>query len=261
MIKSLKTGDYSTTLTQKAIEERTNKLEDHISSAPFKKKNAKHRSLLLLYLLIVFVLCVIPFVVPKYNNALQRVIHANETFVKPLKYEIKITNTNFSVYRNSNYILKVSVTGEELPSELYIQSDGIREKLQKKSNTQFEYEFVNIRQNTDFKLVNDEYNSPEYTLKVIDKPKILNYTFWLNYPPYLGKQNEILQNQNSILVPKGTQVLVKLVTEGTDHIKSNYGTTLYNKKVIENQVDFSYYIINHGNIMFLCTARWNFLCG
>ncbi len=250
LIKSLKTGDYSVALTQKAIEERTNKLEDHISSASFKKKSVKHRSMLLLYLLIGFTLCLIPFVVPKYNNALQRVIHANETFVKPLKYKIEIINTDFSVYRNSNYTLKVSVTGEELPSELYIQSEGIREKLQKKSNTQFEYEFVNVKQNTDFKLVNDEYNSPEYTLKVIDKPKILNYTLWLNYPPYLGKQNEILQNQNSILVPKGTQVLLKLVTEGTDHIKSNYGTVSYNKKVIENQVDFSYYIINQDNIMF-----------
>jgi hypothetical protein len=240
-------------LTEKAIEERTHKLEAHIASEPFKKRNAKLFLLLMVYILITIGLCTIPIFVPNYNNAIQRVIHAGETYAKPLKYEVKIENSDFSVFRNSNYVLKVTVTGEELPSELFIQAEGVKEKLQKKSNSKFEYEFVNVRQNIEFQIINDEYKSPSYTLKVIDQPKILNYTLWLNYPPYLGKQNEILQNQNNVLVPKGTQVMLKLVTEGTDRVKSDFGAVSFNKRVLENQVEFTYNIMSSGDIRFFAS--------
>jgi len=257
LIKSLKTGQYSTILTQRAIEERTFKIEDHISSSSFKHKNKNRKVRLLGYLFFMAIVSTLFISSTNYQGAINRFININENFSKPLKYDVYIKNKEFSVYRNENFKLEINVVGEELPSELLIRYNGVSEKLRKVSNSEFEYTFTNIRESLDFELFNSEYNSPKHKIKVIDKPKILNYTLQLNYPSYLGKQNEILENQNSILVPQGTQLLVKIITEGTDLVTDNFGKSINQSNgknnlslfsyIIEKQEDISYKA-SHSNV-------------
>lgn len=249
LIKSLKTNYYSEELTKKAIEERTEKLQQYVSTESFKKKRNIRTFKLFIYIVTIFLLAVIPFIIPTYNSALQRVIQADKEFSKPLPYSIFLENKDLSVFKNENLILKVKIEGEELPLELYIQYNSVKEKLQKTSPTEYTFEFTNIKQSFDFQLLNDEYKSNMFNVNVIEKPKILNYTISLNYPSYVGKQNEQIQNQNSILVPQGTQLSINLVTEGVDRIDRSLLGKSVSEKVSNNQLNISYSIINQSDIM------------
>ncbi len=244
LIKTLKSNYYSESLTHKAIEERTQKIETFLASDDFKKKKKRNYVNIIFYIFTLVALSSIPFFIPSYNMALNRVLQPSTAFSKPLPYTVTLINSQLSAYKNENIKIQVEVKGEELPSDLSIKGEGFSEKLFKKSNTLFEYEFLNIKKSIDFQLFNDEYISPNYTVKVVEKPRILNYSITLNYPAYVGKQDEVLENQSNLLIPKGTLATIKVITEGTDLLQSEFGAQKFQNIVTNNQTQFKYIMGN-----------------
>jgi hypothetical protein len=249
LIKSLKSTQYSKELTEKAIEERTEKIHEYVISEPFRKKQNRRYLKLSLFVILMIFLALIPLIIPTYHHALSRVIHANTQYSKPLPYTVTVQNKDLSVFKNENLSIQVKIVGEELPSELYIQSNSVKEKMQKKSPTSYDFEFTNIKQSFEFQIVNNEYISTTYKVNVVEKPRILNYVVTLNYPAYVGKQSEQLQNQNLLLIPQGTQVSIQFVTEGTDRVESSFLTKTDQIKIVENKGSISYNIVNQSDIL------------
>ncbi len=255
LIKTLKFGYYSESLTKKAIEERTEKIELFIKSDDFKKKKRKNHIYLFLYLLLIGLLFSIPFVIPTYNLALNRVLQPTTQFSKPLPYTINIVDNNLSAFKNENFTIHIQVKGEELPTDLSIKGDNFSEKLIKKSNTNYEFEFLNIKKDIEFQLFNDEFFSQKYLLKMVEKPRILNYSIALYYPTYVGKQDETVENQSNLLLPRGTRATVKVVTEGTDKLLTSYASFNSVGYPNNNQSQFVYNIVNQENINIYATHQ------
>lgn len=213
----LKTQSYfSSELIDKAIEERKELVLETVEKKDFKKDVKRNKKWASLFLFLSFLILLIPMFSSKYKNAVLRTIDITTPYQKPIPYSISILNESLTCYRNENFDLKVELSGENYPSEIFLNVNGIKSKLKKETVNIFSYQFSNIKSTTNFTIETDEYTSPNYTLKIIDKPQILHYKISANYPVYLNRKNEIFENLNFISVPVGTILQYEFLSENTD---------------------------------------------
>lgn len=192
------------------------------------RKYAKYALLILLVLGTVMLFNNTIFTAPTH-----RIIHYNRQFEKPAPYRLVIQNKKLQTFENDNFVLKVKVQGDEVPEEVFINIDGVEYNMQQNKGHEFWYEFRNLQQAVSFYLFTREVKTADYTLDVLSKPLLLNFSIELNYPPYIGKPNETVDNGGDISVPEGTKITWKMHSRNTDMIyfRHNERTdTLYPSK-------------------------------
>ncbi len=173
-----------------------------------------------------------------FNNTIftaptHRIIHYNRQFEKPAPYQLVIQNKKLQTFENEDFVLNVKVQGDEVPEEVFINIDGVEYSMQQNKEHEFWYEFRNMQHTARFYMFTHEVKTTDYTLEVLEKPLMLNFSIELNYPLYIGKPNEIVDNGGDISVPEGTKITWKMHSRNTDMIyfrHNNRVDTLYPNK-------------------------------
>ena len=75
-----------------------------------------------------------------------------------------------------------------------------------------------MQQSINFYIEANEIQSQNYQINVIGTPTIENISLDLNYPSYLGRRNETIQNSGNLTVPEGTNITWKVATSKTDAV-------------------------------------------
>lgn len=166
-------------------------------------------------LLLLLLLLTSPAVI---TDSTKRLVNYSATFERPAPFELHIMNDHLNALQNEIFILDVSVTGKELPDEVYLNTGGNTFLLQKKRPSHHQYTFRNIQRSQKFYLSAAGYNSPMYEITVKPKPIILNFDIELTYPAYTNKSNEVLSNTGDLMVPQGTRAQWNFHTRDTRHI-------------------------------------------
>src|SRR5690606_2557994 len=99
----------------------------------------------------------------------------------------------------------------------------------------FNYLFKNLQENKIFRFKAGEFYSDEYQIKISKKPALLNFKIQLQYPSYLNKRNETLENPGDITVPEGTIVNWTFTTENTNELSFGYLKNKYLLRKEKNQ--------------------------
>ncbi|MBC6995838.1 DUF4175 domain-containing protein [Neolewinella lacunae] len=193
-----------------------------ISPVPFRSaidlsQNRRYLKFALPPLLLLIVLL---FAAPSLiKDSTNRLLRNNDTFTRPAPFTFTLENNpDLEVIQYGDFPLTVKVEGDVLPAEAYIEVDGYRYRLQKENANTFTYLFSNVQEDTPFALSAGPVESPEFTLAVLPKPNIAAFTVALDYPAYLGRQDEELANIGDLTVPAGTQIKWSFDTENTDHV-------------------------------------------
>ena len=193
-----------------------------ISPVPFRsaidlRKNRQYLKYALPPLLL---LIVILFAAPSLiTDGTNRLIRNNEAFERPAPFRFVVEdNDDLEVIQYGDYPLTVRVEGDELPANAYIEVDGYRYGLNRKTPNTFTYDFNNVQADTKFKLSTAQVESEEFTLAVLAKPNIAAFTVDVDYPAYLGRRDEQLANIGDLTVPAGTRLKWSFDTENTDDI-------------------------------------------
>lgn len=152
-----------------------------------------------------------------------RIIKHSIAFEKPLPFRISINNEKLEAVQQEDFILDVSLSGEELPNEIYLVIDGKEFKMNQKNRLNFNYNFKKIQKDQEFKLFASGYYSNEYKITVLPKPIILNYDIELRFPQYIGKESKIISNVGDINVPQGTELIWKFYTRDAERISFRLG--------------------------------------
>lgn len=147
-----------------------------------------------------------------------RIIKFNEEFIPKAPFTFLIENDELKGFKGENYSLKVKLEGNELPSELFINKDGIKQKFEKISTNEYQFEIKNIQKDLNFRMEAAGFNSGKYELKVFEKPRIQDMNITLNYPDYIGTQTERVNNSGNIIVPEGTQAKWLIKSNSSDRI-------------------------------------------
>lgn len=153
-----------------------------------------------------------------------RIINHSIKFEKPLPFKLSINNENLTAVQQDDFILEVTVSGQELPSEIYVIANGNEFRMHEESRLKFTHIFKKIQKDQEFQLLASGYYSDEYTIKVLPKPIILNYDIELDFPNYLNRKNEVISNVGDINVPEGTVLNWKFYTRDADIIHFRIGS-------------------------------------
>ena len=94
--------------------------------------------------------------------------------------------------------------------------------------TQFSYVFKSLQNDKKFRINAGDLRTAEYQLKVFPKPIILGLDIALDYPAYIRKMPEKVENTGDLSIPEGTTVKWRILTKDADRIIMNLGGSLKN---------------------------------
>jgi len=203
------------------IEASINQKIENLKPVPFKsaidiKKNRKYLkySIPPVAIALIILLTAPGFI----TEPAKRIVKHNTYFERELPFELVIQNEKLEAIQQEDFVLNVNAAGEELPSEIYVGIGNNIFKASKINASGFKYIFKNIQRNVKFYLVADRFRSEEYELKVLVKPIILNFDVELDYPDYIDKKVEVVENKGDLLIPEGTYVTWKFYTRDTESV-------------------------------------------
>jgi hypothetical protein len=112
----------------------------------------------------------------------------------------------------------VKFTGEEIPAEAYILVSGSSFKMKKESTNSFSYRFNLLQTDVAFRINTGVFNSEEYLIRVFPRPIILNFDIRIDYPGYLRKAAETVENTGDLVIPEGTTLTWRLFTKDVNTV-------------------------------------------
>lgn len=163
----------------------------------------RYLGFLLLFFMFVLILYRIN---PRILGSSHRIVHYEQEFEREFPFTVRLLNPELRVPYEEDFQLEISVEGDYLPAELYIEQ-GQRKILCKKSAPgRFSYTFAKVQGSIPFRLEGGRYRSREYVLEVDYKPLITAMKVILHYPAYTGRKTETVENTLNLSVPAGTRI-------------------------------------------------------
>jgi len=184
-----------------------------------------------------------------FSESTKRLLYHNKRFIKKAPFSFVILNKDLSAVQGDDYTLMVKLTGNEVPSELYLEDGANTFKLEKENTVRFNYTFKNLQKSKQIRLTGAGFGSETYVLEVKEKPTLLNFDVFLEYPAYLKKTNETLENSGDLSVPQGTRILWKLKAQNSDqiNIKMNNRSFLIKRSEENGPFKFSFRAMENMN--------------
>jgi hypothetical protein len=165
------------------------------------------------------VICVIALAAPSVlTESTRRLIRHNEYFAPVAPFKFVVLNQQLSAVQGEDLKLNIKLEGNNLPSDVYIETAGNSFRLNKENVSHFNYLITNLQQNVSFRLSGGGYSSPVYEISVNLKPSLLHFDAHLSYPTYLHKKNETIANAGDLTIPAGTVVQWQLHTQNTSNL-------------------------------------------
>lgn len=173
-------------------------------------------------------------------------IRYNQEVLPQAPFQFIIENKSLNITQGDDLTLKVKLTGDEFPQDIYLE-DGVNSyKLQKQDISHFSYTFKNIQKDKNIRFSGGGFSSASHTISVKPRPSLLNLSATLVYPAYLERKNENVPNVGDLLIPEGTKVNWKLKTENSDEINFILAQKTHQILVTENAASFSAVIRKNG---------------
>lgn len=162
------------------------------------------------------------------SKSTERLVHHQTYFENEAPFTFNIQNNELKTMQQQDFVLRVKLTGSEIPNELFIKINGSEFKLEKENNITFNYTFKNVQSSTDFLLSGAGYNSKGYKLEVMPKPSLMQFSVKLKYPAYLNKKDETITNSGDLQVPQGTKITWDFNTKNTNNLFLGFSDTTFN---------------------------------
>lgn len=166
-------------------------------------------------LLLLTLLIVAPSMV---RDSTTRIVRHGTAFEDMAPFRFVVVNEDLETVALQDFPLQVRLEGDEVPSDLYIEVDGVRQMMVRESAAQFAYVFRQPRESRTFQFYGGGFRSRPFALKVYPKPSVLAFEVELDYPGYTGRGKETRQNNGDLLIPTGTKVTWRFHTSETEQL-------------------------------------------
>ncbi|HSI89564.1 MAG TPA: DUF4175 family protein [Adhaeribacter sp.] len=148
----------------------------------------------------------------------ERIVNFKKFYAPAAPFQFEIQNENLQAYKNEDYQLKVAVKGNTLPNQVSILYNGREQMLKKVSQNEYVFDFKNLQKPVDFQLAGSGFFSEEYALELLERPNLKNFNIVINYPAYLKKGVETVENTGNLTVPEGSTLQWNFMTDATEKI-------------------------------------------
>lgn len=172
-----------------------------------------------------------------------RIVHFQKPFVPEAPFDFVVENEKLFAFRNEDFHLRLSLTGNAIPDQVYLVTGSNRYKMQPASFGQFSYVFEKLQKPVDFHFEAAGFRSPPHHIALIERPELESLQVDLKFPSYLARKPEVLNNAGPLLIPEGTVV--------TWTARSNHADRAHIKLDNESQVEMQ----RVDNQLFMHSAR------
>jgi hypothetical protein len=172
-----------------------------------------------------------------FTESTPRLINFNRAYAPVAPFQFQILNENLEAFKNEDFDLKLGFTGDLAPNTVYLQTKDRRIKMLKNDQGIFEFTFNKVQSGFDFQFEAAGFTSEIYGLEVRNRPNLKSFDIDLEYPTYLGRKNESLQNTGNLQIPEGTRIewtFRALETEGII-LKFERNQEVHNLQLSDNQ--------------------------
>lgn len=140
-------------------------------------------------------------------------------FIAPkAPFNFNLLNKKLTVTQGEDVVLRLKLSGNELPQEVYVEDGKNTYKLDKESISRFNYTFRNIQNDKEIRFTAGGFYSDAFTILVKPRPSLLSINAKLIFPAYLNKKAEEFANADDMIIPEGTTVFWQLKTAHSDKI-------------------------------------------
>ncbi len=175
------------------------------------------------------VLVVLLFAAPSLlRDGTTRILNHAVYYERPAPFTFVILNEPLQTVQQEDFRLDVKIEGEEIPEQVFLETGTGQFRLEKENNVRFHYTFKSPGQDIPFELQAAGYTSKPYTLEVLPNPVVLTFSVSLDYPAYIRRANEVLNNTGDMVIPAGTSVRWDFRTRNTRALRMSFRDTSFN---------------------------------
>lgn len=176
------------------------------------------------YLAIPAILILFLFVsVPQlFSESNKRIVNFNKEFVPEAPFTFQLQNETLLAFKNEDFSVDLAIEGEAIPEKVYLNNAGRKFRMNLNEAGVFQYNFQNIQRDVNFSIEAAGFSTKEYTVKVVERPNLKDFSIFLNYPDYLGKKDERLNNVGNLQVPEGTKITWKFNALASDSMRLTF---------------------------------------
>ncbi|RWU07647.1 DUF4175 family protein [Pedobacter chitinilyticus] len=206
------------------------------------KKHIKYIALPLAIILLIGILA--PAILREGTSSF---IRYNQEVLPQAPFQFVVENNHLNVTQGDDLTIKLKLTGDEFPQDIYLE-DGVNSyKLEKQDISHFSHTFKNIQKDKAIRFSGGGFSSASHTVSVKPRPSLLHLSATLTYPAYLHRKSEEVPNVGDLLIPEGTKVSWKLKTENSEEISFILQQKAHQLLVEDNQASFTATIKTNGN--------------
>lgn len=155
-----------------------------------------------------------------------RVINYNTTYTPVSPFDFNLEENYLTAYKNEDHTLELKLSGESIPEEVFLVNNGRRVKMKTSGLGEFSYTFFKIQSDKRFYFEAAGFSSMTYSLNVVSRPNLRNFAVELNYPTYLSKDPDRLNNIGNLEVPEGTSIKWIFNTLETNNLSISFPDTV-----------------------------------
>ncbi|MDX5444282.1 MAG: DUF4175 family protein [Hymenobacteraceae bacterium] len=152
----------------------------------------------------------------------ERIINYKKFYAPAAPFKFIIQNDQLQAYKNEDFTLKVAIEGKTIHEQVTVLYNGREQKLTKDKNNQYSYEFKRLQKPVEFQLAGSGFLSDEYTLNLLSRPNLKDFEVEVQYPSYLNKNPEVIQNTGNVTVPEGSKLTWQFSTSDTENLKLTF---------------------------------------
>ncbi len=167
----------------------------------------------------------------------ERLIKHGQIIAEEAPFTISVLNEKLETAENADFTVNLELSGTEIPDKIYVMQNGQQWLAERENAVSFSYTFKNVQKDTPFAFFASGFYSDQYELRVIPTPRLINFTVHLNYPDYLKRTDEDINNTGDLLVPQGTRITWEFETKNTDALSIHFNDSTY---VLNGSDDYTF---------------------
>jgi hypothetical protein len=210
-------GKYnSSALLEAAITQKVHQLSPYKFNDFIDRKS--HRKTLYGLSLIILLLGIFDFVNPQFiRKPTLRIVHYTFQYPKDFPFQFSILNKSLDVIAGEQLTIQVKLTGKNLPVDVFFVSGGEHIKMDKgMEKNVFSISLPPILSPQMFQFeASGNYSEPK-TIQIIHRPGIEKTTISIEFPAYIKRPNEKLNQLLPLQIPEGSKVIWDISTQNSN---------------------------------------------
>lgn len=167
-------------------------------------KNKRYLPYLLPILLVFF--AILLFSPSLLKQGTERVVNFNAVYIEPAPFTFQLLPKQDRIEEGGDYHFDLRLEGEVLPEKVYVNSPNGRFILKRTNKNEFTGTLAQLQRDTKFYFDANGFSSESYTVSVIQKTVLSKFAAKVDYPDYLGKKDEVIENAGDMILPEGSVV-------------------------------------------------------